>query len=104
VRRLVLGFVLGVLCSVTALSYARDKGGGGDCLSQIAPTEGYRYFSGNAQPLHNHPAMYASGSDADAKLTVLGVGHDQAFPLTEIDAAFAAYRALLVERGYLPQP
>jgi hypothetical protein len=87
---------------VAALSYARDKGGGGDCLSSITPSDGFEYFSGNKQALHNHPAMYASGSDADAKLTILGVNHDQAFPLTEVDAAFAAYRALLVERGYLP--
>jgi hypothetical protein len=100
-----LGFVLGALCSTAALSYARDKGmRGSDCLSEIAPTAGFRYFSGNAQTLHNHPAMYASGSEADAKLTVVGIDHEAGFPVADPDAAFAAYRALLVERGYLPTP
>jgi hypothetical protein len=103
VRRLVLGFVLGVTSTVAALSYAGGSSGQ-KCLGSISPIEGYRYFSGNENSLHNHPAMYASGSGNDAKLTVLGVGVDKAFPAAEPEAAFAAYRELLVARGYLPAP
>jgi hypothetical protein len=95
-----LGFVLGVLTCATALSYAGGKGT--NCLDAISPDDGFRYFSGNREPMHNHPAMYASGSGEDARLTVVGSNADRAFPVAEPDAAFAAYRALLVERGYLP--
>src|SRR6185436_5348852 len=102
-RRLVLGFVLGALSSAAALSYAGGSKGK-DCLDAITPNDGFRYFSGNAEPMHNHPAMYASGSGTEATLTVVGFNVDRAFPTAEPDAAFAAYRALLVERGYLAAP
>jgi hypothetical protein len=97
-----LGFVLGVSTTGAALSYAGGSKGKGACLDDVTPNDGFRYFSGTANPLHNHPAMYASGSDTEAKLTVVGVNVDSAFPMAEPDAAFAAYRALLVDRGYLP--
>jgi hypothetical protein len=102
VRSLALGLVLGVACAATAVSYA--KGSPEKCLDAITPVDGYRYFSGHDASLHNHPAMYASGSGSDAKLTVIGSGFDQSFPMSDPDAAFAAYRKLLADRGYLQTP
>jgi len=101
VRRVGLGFVLGVGCCMAATSFA-GKSSGKDCLDEIAPMIGYRYFSGKENPLHNHPAMFASGSGDEATLTVMGVGTEKAIPVSDLDAAFAAYRALLVDRGYVP--
>ena len=96
-----LGFVLGASCVLSATSFA-GKSSGKNCLDQITPMTGYRYFSGKENPWHNHPAMFASGTGDEATLTVLGMGFEKAIPLSDTDAAFAAYRALLIERGYTP--
>ena len=101
-RRVALGFVLGLSCAAGSSYAGKSKGAVGNCLDSITPIDGYAYFSGNTNPWHNHPAMYAGGSDEDARLTVTGAGFVQAYPFSEIDGAFAAYRRLLVDRGYLP--
>ncbi len=71
-------------------------------MENIPAKDGFRYFSGYYDTLNNLPAMYAHGTSKEgSKLTVVGHGMEQDFPMGEIDKAFSSYRDLLTARGYI---
>jgi hypothetical protein len=71
-------------------------------MKNVSATDGFRYFSGYYDTLNNLPAMYAHGTSSEGgKLTVVGPGMEQDFPIRQIDRAFSLYRELLRTRGYI---
>ena len=70
-------------------------------MKNISATDGFRYFSGYYDTLSNLPAIYAHGhSSTGDKLTIVGPGTEQEFPIQQFDKALSAYRELLAKRGY----
>jgi hypothetical protein len=70
-------------------------------MKHISATDGFRYFSGYYDTLKNLPAIYAHGhSSTGDKLTIVGPGAEQKFPIQQFDKAISAYRELLAKRGY----
>ncbi len=70
-------------------------------LKNTPPTLGFRYFAGDAENFHNHPAIYAAGYQETAKLVVVGKDFYQEFPLQDFNAAVNSYKQLLEARNYL---
>lgn len=71
-------------------------------LGRITPNTGYKYFSGNYENSHNHPAIYAHGHKENAKLVVTGRGFYKEFSINEWSKAVEAYKSILIVRGYDP--
>jgi hypothetical protein len=70
-------------------------------MKNISATDGFRYFSGYYDILNNLAAIYAHGhSSTGDKLTIVGPGAEQEFPIRQFDRALSAYRELLQKRGY----
>jgi hypothetical protein len=70
-------------------------------MKNISATDGFRYFSGYYDIRNNLPAIYAHGHSATGdKLTIVGPGAEQEFPIQQFDKALSAYRELLAKRGY----
>jgi hypothetical protein len=74
-------------------------------LSEIYVSDGFNYMSGNTQPLHNQPAIYAyyyGKEGGGARLVVVGQDFRQEFWMHEWAKAIEAYKELLARRGYRP--
>ena len=50
-------------------------------LRTITPSNGFRYFSGYFKNYHNHPVIYSHGYKENARLTVVGKGYLEEFPM-----------------------
>jgi len=71
-------------------------------MQNIPAKDGFRYFSGYYDTHNNLPAMYAHGTSKEGrKLTVVGHGMEEDFPIHQMDNAFSSYRELLRARGYI---
>ena len=66
---------------------------------KVPPTTIFKNYSGNANPMFNHPAIYAHGKK-DPKVTVVGCGTFKEFPLSQLENALVEYRNLLKLNGY----
>lgn len=71
-------------------------------LGGITPITGYKYFSGNYENSHNHPAIFAYGYKEDTKLVVTGRGFYKEFSINEWSKAVEAYKSILIVKGYEP--
>jgi hypothetical protein len=97
-RRAALLTVAAVLFVGSALAAVAQNDMGS--LADVAPDRAFAYLSGNLQPLHNHPAIYADS--ATGRFVVVGHGYRREFPLANTGEALKAYRNLLYDRNYEP--
>lgn len=69
-------------------------------LKTMAPSDVFKYLSGNTNPYNNFPIIYAHGSKEGKKITVSGCGYYKEFLISHIDEAIDAYRKLLILNRY----
>ena len=71
-------------------------------VKHVNPRDAFRFFA--ASETMNLPTMYASGGPLSPRVvTVVARNCDRSFPIERLDEAFALYRTMLAELGYLDE-